>query len=397
MAGKEHWVSVSWGDHLSFGEGDGRLDTPEKLKRRLDAWREELGARVVLWRENRSRLGGWVYSGDEPPRRVMSPAVPWDDFATVCEAAHRREMRVYLYVTLFDEGWPLPPPAVRRISYHNAYHARDVSWQSDFSRRHPEYAVTDRSGRKRQWGVLCLAYPEVRGEFRRRFRGLLSQGDFDGLFVCLRSQSKPAAHADEFGFNPPVVAEYRRRHGVDIRRDPFDVQAWRDLLGDFLTLFLEELREDLDRRRLHLAVGVPRGRIIGPPIGNWTLAWDDWLRRGLVDELVVDQDSTRCPSTWLDLWPMHRGRGYLEPFREKRRPLRKELQLEYLPVVRKSRCRLLLARQWYPRDELEEQALLEEEGVGGLVFSSFRHDNPDVVARNDWRPRHERIRSENVA
>lgn len=24
-------VSVSWGDHLDFGEGDGRLDTPEKL------------------------------------------------------------------------------------------------------------------------------------------------------------------------------------------------------------------------------------------------------------------------------------------------------------------------------------------------------------------------------
>lgn len=397
MAGKENWVSVSWGDHLSFGEGDGRLDTPEKLERRLDAWREELGAAVVLWRENRSRLGGWSYAGDNPPQRVTTPPVSWDDFAAVCDGAHRRGMRVYLYVTVFDEGWPLPPAEIRRVSYHNAYHARDVSWQSDFSRRNPQYAVVDRSGRRRQWGVLCLAYPAVRLEFRRRYRRLLDQGDFDGLFLCLRSQSKPAAHADEFGFNLPVVTAYRRRHGVDIRRERFDVQAWRDLLGEFFTGFLEELREDLEPRGVHLAVGIPRGRIIGPPLGNWTLAWPDWVQRGLVDELVLDQDSTRCPSTWLDLWPMHRGRGYLEPPPGQRGPLREELRAAYLPVLRKSPCRLMVARQWYPRNAMEEAALLSEEGVAGLVFSSFRHDNPDVVARNDWRPRHERMRAAHVA
>jgi hypothetical protein len=32
-------VSVSWGDHLTFGEGDGRLDTPDKVVRRMRAWR----------------------------------------------------------------------------------------------------------------------------------------------------------------------------------------------------------------------------------------------------------------------------------------------------------------------------------------------------------------------
>jgi hypothetical protein len=26
-------------------------------------------------------------------------------------------------------------------------------------------------------------------------------------------------------------------------------------------------------------------------------------------------------------------------------------------------------------------------GVAGLVFSTFRHDNPAAVARNDWRVR----------
>jgi len=37
-------VSVSWADHLAFGEDEGRLDTPETLARRIRAWRDELGA-----------------------------------------------------------------------------------------------------------------------------------------------------------------------------------------------------------------------------------------------------------------------------------------------------------------------------------------------------------------
>src|SRR5688572_32892310 len=51
-------VSVSWSDHLSFGEREGRLDTPEKLKRRLLVWRDELGAGALHWRMTRSRIPG---------------------------------------------------------------------------------------------------------------------------------------------------------------------------------------------------------------------------------------------------------------------------------------------------------------------------------------------------
>jgi hypothetical protein len=47
-------VSVSWGDHLIFGEGDGRLDTPEAVQRRMHCWREELKATTIHWRVPRS-------------------------------------------------------------------------------------------------------------------------------------------------------------------------------------------------------------------------------------------------------------------------------------------------------------------------------------------------------
>jgi hypothetical protein len=78
-------VSISWGDHLSFGEGDGRLDTPDKLQRRLPVWRDELGARSVHWRMLRSRIAG-TYSADPGywhPSDPAAQALDWDDFALV--------------------------------------------------------------------------------------------------------------------------------------------------------------------------------------------------------------------------------------------------------------------------------------------------------------------------
>ena len=49
-------ASVSWGDHLSFGEGDGRLDTPDALARRMEAWRAGLSAGALHWRALRTRI-----------------------------------------------------------------------------------------------------------------------------------------------------------------------------------------------------------------------------------------------------------------------------------------------------------------------------------------------------
>ncbi len=40
--------------------------------------------------------------------------------------------------------------------------------------------------------------------------------------------------------------------------------------------------------------------------------------------------------------------------------------------------------QWDERSD-EEAKLLSQATVKGLVFSSFRFDNPEAIARGDWR------------
>jgi hypothetical protein len=382
-------VSVSWGDHLLFGEGDGRLASPEALRRRLPRWRDELGAGIVHWRQLRSHIKGRLYAarGRQHPTLTGSRDVDWDDFQVVPRLAHEAGLRAYLYVSLFDDGWPLPPKRVRAVSYHNVMHGQHVAWQSTFSRQHPEYTVVDRTGRLRQWGVLCLAYPEARRHFRERFLGLLGEYEFDGLFVCLRSQSRPADFADQYGFNEPVHRDYLSLRGRDIRAQEFDLGAWRDLLGGYLTRFWGELREALQPLRVRLAVGAARGDVLGPPLGNAALQWREWIERGLVGELVVNQNSSRCPSMWHELWPMHRGYGYLQNYLDGFNfpPLADHLDKSYAPVLAGREARLYVARQWDERSPGEEEALLAHPAVSGLVWSSFRFDNPGPVERGDWR------------
>ena len=155
------------------------------------------------------------------------------------------------------------------------------------------------------------AYPDVRRYTIRRILSALGDYDFDGVFVCTRSQSKPAVHGDQFGFNEPVVEEYERRYGVDMMRRNFDLEPWRRLRGEGVTRFLRELRSALDARGMELGIGVPTGDYMGPPLGNLYLDWRTWVREKLLDDLVIDQVAVRCPSFWGLLWPKHQGYGYL--------------------------------------------------------------------------------------
>jgi hypothetical protein len=381
-------VSVSWSDHLTFGEGDGRLETPDALARRMRAWRDELGAGLLHWRIHRSRIPGRFSAarGYRHPSQTAGRGVTWDDFEAVPRLAHDAGLEAWLYVSLFDEGFPLAPPRVRVVSYHNAMHGQHVAWQSELTRRHPDWVTIDRTGRSRQWGVVSLAYPAARRAFIARWRALLRNTAFDGLFVCLRSQSRPADHADQFGYNEPVRREFRRRHGRDIRKETFDVQGWRDLSGEYLTTLLCEARGMLGGLKRRLSVGIPRGDVLGPPLGNTTLDWRTWLGHGIVDALVVDQTSSQCPSMWHQLWPMHRGDGYVQNYLDGRGlpPLEEHVAADYGPEAARAGARLFVARQWRERNGEEERSLLRIPHVTGLAFSSFRHDNPGAVRRADW-------------
>ena len=390
MNHKYEVASVSWPDHLVFGEGDGKLDSVDGLSRRMDTWREQLGTETIHWREvrTRSQLSHYYAAPDNPrtqERKIRS--IDWDDFSVAPRLAHERGMRALLYVSILDDGRGLPGEEERRKSYHNDMHGQHVTWQTDWSRDHGQFSMESRDGQTRQTGVFCYGYPEVREHMKNRILSFVEGYEFDGVFICLRSQCRPADFADQFGFNDPVFDDYMRETGRDIRIEDFDLEAWRRLLGDYLTEFLRETSLALGKKGMVLGVGVPRGDIIGPPLGNWQLQWRSWIEEGIVRELVIDQNSSQCPSMWHQLWPMHRGYGYLQNYIDGKnlKSFADQISEDYAPVLAGSDSKLYLARQWYEPDEREEGALLGMTGVDGLVFSTFRYDNPGSVARGDFR------------
>lgn len=358
-------VSVSWGDHVEWGVGPGRLATPEDIDAAVGRWQDELGADTVLWREHQTvRQSSRFFRrpGATPREAERQGVVGFDEHAAVIEATQRRGMRAFVYTTIgFDEGWPL------ELDWWGGVDAR----QSKYVLFHPDHQLVDRDGDPHH-GVLCLAYEEVRAYLLGKFQWLLEQHPWDGLFLCTRSQSRPASYADRFGFNRPVVDEYRARHGIDITVDDFDLSAWRSLHGEQLTRLLREVRAALAPHGTALTVGIPRADHVGPPVGNTTLEWRTWMEEGLVDELVIDQIAAVCPSTWLEMWPRDRGYGYLSDDSEPRPELLPDLQDRWGPTAVATGVPVSVARMWQEPDPGMETALRAVDGVRGTVHSSFR-------------------------
>ena len=219
-------------------------------------------------------------------------------------------------------------------------------------------------------GVLCYAYEEVREYRLQMLRDMLTETSGDGLHLCTRSYVLPAEFGDQYGFNPPIVEKYRQRFGVNITEGDFDLESWRRLRGEYLTELLAQAKQLLQKGRQRLSLAIPRGQYLGPPYGNLYLDWKHWVRKGLVDELVVNVISGRQLTEGLS------GHGYpCNPEEDiGTNPLSQDLGEIYGPVCREAGCPLFLGagvdlnRHEPNASELRQLARLP--GFDGFVFTT---------------------------
>lgn len=94
---------------------------------------------------------------------------------------------------------------------------------------------------KLQWmkGTPCEAYPEVCEYWLDQVRYCIQLG-FDGVDFRLQNHSGMVSDYVHYGYNPPLVAAYKERHGVDILVDEADPLKIMEIRGDFFTEFVEE-------------------------------------------------------------------------------------------------------------------------------------------------------------
>ena len=148
-------------------------------------------------------------------------------------------------------------------------------------------------------GVLEPAYPEVRDWLTGLATRAIDQG-CDGVDIRISTHTE-SLDWDNYGFNEPVLDEFRRRHGVDPATAPFDRAAWRRLRGEFFDAFLEQVSGAVrDRGGKLLAHLSDR---FDQPVEEYAwygihFDWRKWLQRGWVDGATLDSFTFRERFYW---------------------------------------------------------------------------------------------------
>ncbi|OHB57163.1 MAG: hypothetical protein A2Y12_13535 [Planctomycetes bacterium GWF2_42_9] len=298
----EKAMMVSWGDVVfMYGpETDAGVGTPEQIRNMMKYWKSN-GFTQIFWRGEDNRDPNFVWNEStmyaeasfirKEYSRVMSS---FDTTDCAIKSAHEMGMKIYMWASVFDDGTAANKP-------HRFWSDR-FPWRNILFDKHPELEVRDRKGDV-QWGVRELVYPLARSTKIADYINVVKKyPDLDGVLIYIHSHSAAGFHGDQYGFNQPIVDEYKKRYGVDILTDAqFDyknpkfnpkdeaVEKWRSLRGEYLTQFLREIKSALGQVRpgLQVVVNTQGGDYMGPPFGNIRTDWRTWINEGLIDEIIV--------------------------------------------------------------------------------------------------------------
>ena len=271
------------------------LDSEASIAAAFDSLKNQYAVERIWWRggqdeiwgeeflirpENRGFAAIWEWWRDLQYRRVGTNRL-------AVAQARQRGLQIWMAYGLFDLG----------SQADAGYSGFPYAVEDRLRVEHPEWAPVNRWGTARQGGPLELAYPAAREAFASQLAKYLVAGGYQGIAFLTYAENFSQRYEDEFGYAEPVVAEFQKRHGVDIRTQAFDRQAWRQLRGEHVTAFLRLLKQKLAPHAIRIAVCVDgqqpdqamRWTVDGGvrTAGNWSWSVPEWLRGGVVDELCL--------------------------------------------------------------------------------------------------------------
>lgn len=203
-----------------------------------------------------------------------------DPLAVACSAARDAGLKLNIYLCPLDQYWPGVPDSIVE--------------------RHPQRCIVSRDGRCRL-AVPSLAYQANR-EWLLDYYHEVFERDFADVIVYSGSHawySYPLNVPDDFfGFEEPAVTDYRDKTGIDVRKDPYDIDDYYRHYGTYWTAFLRDLARMQKDRGHRLIVGMDMGpwqvylpARSGGPRCTWRVEndWRTWTSWGNVDLCVGHQ------------------------------------------------------------------------------------------------------------
>ena len=288
---------ISTGDNQWLGQSL-PIDSPASIDASIDLL-HRLGVKRLYWRG--LEAAAWVETVRERPEnpryfrfwkwlRWLYREVEPDRLAV--EAAHKRGMEIWGVGNLFDWGAQGDVPPFKYYPY-----GAEAGLRID----HPEWVPVDRSGLLKQGGPIELAYPEARKALVDLHAKIMRRDGYDGMTFLTYAENHSMRFQDEFGFSEPIVQEFQRRHGIDLRHQEWTRFAsredWRKLRGEYVTEFLRELNEALPKKQRNVGFFLqpwnPRQpqpwnvpEVIGTA-GSMYFDLETWVREGLVNDFLV--------------------------------------------------------------------------------------------------------------
>jgi hypothetical protein len=142
--------------------------------------------------------------------------------------------------------------------------------------------------------VPCEAYPEIRKLWSGWVDQMLDAGA-DGVDMRVHSHGNPINERFEYGFNEPLVEEYRKRFGKDLLADDADLGLLAQLRGEIFTDFMRDtsrrVRAAGKKMQVHIHTEAWRPDPRPAPMywmpSNINYEWQSWMREGLFDGILL--------------------------------------------------------------------------------------------------------------
>ena len=302
------YVFCGTGDHLWNPKVE-PVDSPASIDAMFDWMADTYGINRMYWRGGQS--GMWSHGFKSG--RFHFITYDWSRWKShlyngvginkaAITAARRHGMEIFMYTGLFEAGLQPDLGVVGPYQFEDRLRIE-----------HPEWCPVDRWGTRRQPGMISFCYPEARAAVIDRLVHEMDHYGYDGVNFYTYVENSGIRYEDEFGFEQPIVDAFNLKYPkVDLRKDilsPEQKTFWYRCKGEFVTLFLQELKARLSKSNKKLSLILDAKEPYYPQpwwgcsirgTGKMFIDYDRLIEDGTVDEFWVQLDAVVHQQKLLD-------------------------------------------------------------------------------------------------
>jgi DNA-binding beta-propeller fold protein YncE len=207
----------------------------------------------------------WIYVSigyDDQKGIINMPGKDWD-IKNQIDYAHKKGIKVSAYVGIYYMGAHLP------------------IWKAK-----PHLYMHKKGDPKPDFQALSYFFPEVRQWKAKHIAEQVAKYDLDGLMLDYIRYPNNLC-----GYEPKMTEAFKLESGKDPDQIPPDDIDWLNFRAKYITMFITELKAELDRLEKPVIVSAYVDPDWREDLRTVVRNWKDWVNAGLIDMICLGQYS----------------------------------------------------------------------------------------------------------